>query len=156
MNIKHIITLAALLTYTSTQPFEIRIETTQDAEEPSVRHYVSHLAIGMIAEKSTLLCLGMADEIIDPHTDIEHFLSHYMRLSLQEKRHQLIALTRLIASTSMLITGGLIFYKSPQWTDTYLLKKENKRSFRQNFYVLLNRIFFKYPFGILTGEYFTH
>jgi hypothetical protein len=54
------------------------------------------------------------------------------------------------------IAGLYIVYKTPQWTDTYILKKETTRTGQQNIIAFVNRILLFYPLGVLTGEYFSH
>lgn len=54
------------------------------------------------------------------------------------------------------VAAGLyVLYKTPQWTDTYVLKKDDKRTMPQNIITFLNRLFVPF-FGIITGEYIAH
>lgn len=51
-----------------------------------------------------------------------------------------------------LIAGSYLMYKTPQWTDTYLLKVKERRTTKENIVVLLSRQL-PWPLGIFTGEY---
>lgn len=62
-----------------------------------------------------------------------------------------------------ILTGaaaGLTFiytlYKTPQWTDTYLLENNIKRTSLQNILVFLHRRILPWPIGVILGEFFAH
>lgn len=61
--------------------------------------------------------------------------------------------------SSILVTllGKLYaIYKTPQWTDSYLLNYQEERTTKQNIIAFLNRFFLGWPLGIITGELMTH
>ncbi len=61
-------------------------------------------------------------------------------------------------STTVPIIGGLLglflIFKTPKWTDKYLLNNDLNRSFKQEFLTFLHRVFVFYPLCTMTGEYF--
>lgn len=59
----------------------------------------------------------------------------------------------LIFLAAGLIGGEYIVYKTPQWTDTHILKKETERTGKQNAITFASRALVVPPFGILLGEY---
>lgn len=61
-------------------------------------------------------------------------------------------LCRSLPSIVGIIIGVWIFYKAPQWTDTYIIKKKDKRTFTQNMATFLSRIVWNYPLGVILGE----
>ena len=50
------------------------------------------------------------------------------------------------------MAGGWIMYRTPQWTDTYIVKKTGQRTLTQNLVTFLNRIILSWPLGVITGE----
>lgn len=157
MNIKYIFTLAALLTYTAAHPFEIRIETKQEKETLSGDHYVAHLLTDNAAHISMGLLIGIASKHLTHPCDILQFITNCLKSPsrsnwyLREPKY----LIKEIPSALAMGAALLVFYKTPQWTDTHLLEKKTERSTKQNISVFLSRLLIPYPFGTLIGEYFT-
>ncbi|MCL5875336.1 MAG: hypothetical protein M1114_02595 [Candidatus Dependentiae bacterium] len=157
MNIKHIFALATLLTYTSAQPFEIRIETKQDKENLSSDHYVAHLLSDHAAHISMGVLVGIASRHMTPR-DILNFMTRCITSPSRSNYwyfDDMRYLIREIPSALAVATALLVFYKTPQWTDKHLLEKKTERSTKKNIAVFLSRLLIPYPFGTLTGEYFT-
>jgi hypothetical protein len=58
-------------------------------------------------------------------------------------------------------TGALaafyIYYKTPEWTDTYFLERGNGRTTGQNIATLLTRVILPiWPLGVVAGEYLVY
>lgn len=61
------------------------------------------------------------------------------------------------AGTVGIGTGSYMFYKAPQWTDTYFLGYKSERTTKQNIVSLLSNIFIQpFPLGVWAGEFVTH
>ncbi len=101
----------------------------------------THLATGAcsyVTSLSVILLSLVVGEIIAKKN-----ISEYKDVNLMSS-----ALPPLIG----IITGAWIFYKSPQWTDTYIIKKKDTRTFTQNMATFLSRIVWNYPLGVILGE----
>jgi hypothetical protein len=56
------------------------------------------------------------------------------------------------AVAATLLGALYVHYKTPQWTDTYILGLETERTFEQNIFTLFIRTILSLPIGILVGE----
>lgn len=101
----------------------------------------THLATGAcsyVASISVILLSFLAGEIIAKNNITESKDVNFI--------------SRALPSLIGIITGAWIFYKAPQWTDTYILKKKNERTFTQNMTAFFSRIVLNYPLGVIFGE----
>lgn len=155
MNIKHIITLAVLLTCTSAQPFEIRIESSK--EERSGDYYVAHLLTDAAASISVSALVHAISGYTRHPRDIFDFMVRYLELPSRSNRYlrEPGFLTRDLPTALSTLAALFVIYKTPQWTDKHLLEKKTERSTKKNIAVFLSRLLIPYPFGTLTSEYFT-
>ncbi len=69
-----------------------------------------------------------------------------------EAKDPLIKLIAGCLATASFASAGFVFYKLPQWTDTYLLELPTKRRTVQNIISLLMRLSIPFPFGSLLSE----
>ncbi|MCL5875638.1 MAG: hypothetical protein M1114_04150 [Candidatus Dependentiae bacterium] len=155
MNIKHIITLATLVIYTSAHPFEIKFETNK--EERSGDYYVAHL----LTDAAAFISMSALVHAISGYTrhprDIFNFMVRRLESPSRSNRYlrEPGFLTRDLPTTLSTLAALFVIYKTPQWTDKHLLEKKTERSTKKNIAVFLSRLLIPYPFGTLTGEYFT-
>lgn len=73
-------------------------------------------------------------------------------------RHNPISLLAGVAVGAAGIgTSAYMFYKAPQWTDTYLLGYTSERTTQQNIVSLASNIIIQpFPLGVWAGEFVTH
>ncbi|MFI5332986.1 MAG: hypothetical protein ACHQVS_02705 [Candidatus Babeliales bacterium] len=143
------------------QQTETTPELQQKTEQLSANHYTSHLITGLAAHlvflTSTVTGIIIGDAVAK--TGTADWISYQIGLTPKELRctnYNILFGVRAIPAALSMLAGLYVVYKTPQWTDKYLLKKKKERSVRQNILVFLNRFLLPCPIGILTGEYFTH
>lgn len=139
-------------------------ETTEEAIEnikpSSARQYIAHLLTGGTADLGALLCIGTGfiagANILD---NAPHALSN--KLGLTEKGIRCkntsinAACTTLGIATIVtgFIAGCYVIYKTPLWTDKYILGLQRERDLTQKIDTFGLRILLRYPLGLLLGEY---
>ena len=128
-------------------------------EQLSTEHYVTHWVTGIAANiahiMSTMTGLKVGDAAVK--AGLADWIGHQRGITPPDERCEDYGTIATVIGVPTLLGGiaGLyIVYKTPQWTDKYILKKKTERTSKQNFIVFLHRMFI--PFGSLTGEYFTH
>lgn len=133
----------------------------EDAQQLSANHYASHLITGLAAQlgyvTTGIIGLVMGDMVA--RTGTADWISYQMGLTTKEFKYtnfNILFAVRAVPLTLSMLAGLYVMYKTPQWTDKYLLKKKKERTSRQNVLVFCNRALLGWPIGILTGEYFTH
>jgi hypothetical protein len=112
--------------------------------EPTVKHYIVHAlgdAVGGIAAGAaagTCLATGM---VVGGASGNPEVAGPAMVLS---------AITGCAAAF-------YIYYKTPEWTDTYVLERGNGRTMGQNIATLLTRLLLPlWPLGVVAGEYLVY
>lgn len=142
------------------QEAEIIAEVNQETQL-SANHYVSHLITGLGAHLAlaTSSFVGLIIGNAVARTNIADWISYQMGLTPKEFKcdnFNILFAQRAIPGALAMLAGLYVVYKTPQWTDKYLLKKKKERTLKQNILVFFNRFVLPCPVGVLTGEYFTH
>lgn len=116
--------------------------------KPSVKHYIVHVAgdiVGAIAAFSllktglvigTLSAVATASATECPEMGIPAFI---------------------VPTATGCAAAFYVYYKTPEWTDTYLLERGNGRTTKQNITTLLTRVFLPIlQIGTCVGEYLVY
>jgi hypothetical protein len=127
-------------------------------------NYKAHLATGFLAQIALLVSAsaGFVGGAIALNKGFDTYI--YRKLNLQPALEEgLLNVSRNVMDGVMyppvlvgILAGLYVIYKTPQWTDKYVLKKDSVRTSKQNIIVFLNRCIIPYPFGVVTGEFFNH
>ena len=72
--------------------------------------------------------------------------------SIDDSRSDCACLVKGSALAATFLGALYVHYKTPQWTDTYILGLEAERTFEQNVFTLFIRTILSLPIGILVGE----
>lgn len=106
---------------------------TAETKPSQMRHYITHIAtdglshIAAVASVMTGIAVGAALKDKSEALTIASFLSGFG-------------------------TAGYIKYKTPQWTDTYVLKNDIKRTTPENILTFICRVLIPFPIGTVVGE----
>jgi hypothetical protein len=108
--------------------------TSADKKPDMLRHYATHIIADGAAHLAAAGCMA-AGFIIGGKLE-------------QNKSSGLAAASALTGIAAALYT----VYKTPQWTDHYILNYDTQRSTSQNILTFVCRIFIPFPLGTLLGE----
>lgn len=131
---------------------------SKDSKKPSkLKYYTTHIATGGAAQLAFVASnlLGYVGSIATIDLDISTQIGRKTGFVAPDRsctNYWLGFFIGILPLLACLTAGSYFVYKTPQWTDTYLLKSDKKRTTRQNIITLLNRICLPYPLGIITGE----
>lgn len=112
----------------------------------NARHYLTHILTYYVGRVAAGIVTGYgigltgAGAVTIINEDKCHNTSCYTKISLP-------AIIGILLST-------YIYYKTPQWTDMYILNSDQKRTAAQNILVMLSRIVVPFPLlNVIIGEY---
>lgn len=111
--------------------------------EPTVKHYVVH-ALGDFVGAITATTVAGASVAVGAAI-------------AAGSRSPEVAVPAAAMSVAGCVAAFYIYYKTPEWTDTYFLERGNGRTTGQNIATLLTRTMFPlWPLGVIAGEYLVY
>jgi hypothetical protein len=127
-------------------------------KDSNLKYYSTHLVTGGLAHLSFLLCgtLGFFVGHILVESNLQTFIGRKLSLTppdLLVENFRAIFATGITPFIIGCLAGWWIIYKTPQWTDNYLLNSTKLRSKREKVETFLARIFLPYPVGVLLSEW---
>lgn len=125
----------------------------------TLKHYATHIVTGgvakiaLVATPTVGYLVGM---LLAVHPkDFPTFIGRKLGITpanMQCENSLIIGSTIAIPALAGLAAGLYIMYKTPQWTDTYLLESQKKRTTSRNILTFLSRIILPDPIGVVVGE----
>lgn len=106
-------------------------------KNPELKHYVAHGFTGL-ATFTACVIGAIASKIL---------------MSKISEKHRFKNIADNAITTTCVLACLYATYKTPQWTDTYLLKNNKQRTTKQKIVNFLNRLYIIPPWGCLTGEF---
>lgn len=125
----------------ASESFDNQIITESNNESLYLGTHLATSACAYVTSLSVILLSFALDEYVGKNKSFTVSTNSHLDL-----------LCRSFPSIVGVITGAWIFYKAPQWTDTYIIKKKDKRTFSQNMTAFFSRIILNYPLGVIFGE----
>lgn len=146
------------------QSFSQTTDTEQkiSSKSSSSACYGTHVVTGGIANIAHLMSctIGltvalMVETEYDLSTRIHNMImwNDPLEKGIKTTNHICIALSMLPIMLPSMLASLYLIYRTPQWTDTYILHKDKQRTCKQNIITFLNRAIIPWPFGVVTGEY---
>ncbi len=133
-------------------------------KEKKSLNYSTHLATGLLAHISLPITTigGFLIGEVASNNNMDTWI--YRNFNFQppllegelNENLQLMCFVSGIPTLFGLLAGLYFVYKTPQWTETYILRKNDTRTTKQNIINFINRILLPYPFGVVCGEFFSH
>ena len=108
--------------------------TSANNKSHILRHYATHVATDAAAQFTGAMSIAAGLVIGNAFAE--------------NRSNELAATSVLTGFAAALYT----LYKTPQWTDTYILKYDTQRSTCQNILTCVCRILISFPLGTLLGE----
>lgn len=118
--------------------------TPRTAQDNLVKHYGVHAATGFAAMFVAVVSFVAGAAV-----------SHVANPGILNRirTHQYFEFREAGPIVAGMVAGVYCIYKTPQWTDTYVLGCKDKRTDKQNVITFINRVLIPVPFGVLAGEY---
>jgi len=108
--------------------------------EPTVKHYIVHI-LGDAVGGITAGAVAGTSAVVG---------------SLVASGSPEVAVPAIAMSAVGCMAAVYIYYKTPEWTDTYLLERGQGRTVGQNMATMLTRLLPLWPLGVVAGEYLVY